>query len=142
ADRDRMGLIVLIIWAGALGVIGLPALALGIVVAIKSPRDRGFWAASCLAVFVSVVGQYFAILTPFVRRGVVDWDLVIGASFGWHRRAPAAVGVVVWLIARRVRGSSVGGVAAGLFISVPIAIALALPVMFIVPSLLHLKFEP
>jgi hypothetical protein len=137
-----MGLIILIIWAGALGVMGLPALALGAWIAVKSPRDRWFWTASGLAALASVVGQYVAVLSPFVRRGMVDWDLVMNAMFGWHLLVAAVAAGLVWLAGRWLRGSGINGVAAGLFVSVPLVIALALPVMFTVPGLLHLKFEP
>jgi hypothetical protein len=137
-----MGLIVLILWVGALVVMGLPALALGAWIAVKSRRDRWFWSASALAALVSVAGQYAAVLSPFVRRGMVDWDLVMNAMFGWHLLVAAVAAALVWLAGRWLGGSGVNGAAAGLFASVPLVIALALPVMFTVPSLLHLKFEP
>jgi hypothetical protein len=132
----------ILIWAGALGILGLPALGLGIWAAARSPRAPGFWVALGMAALASVAGQYVSVLTPFVRKGMVDWNLLIDASFGWHLLVPVVAAAVVWLAGRGVHRAGAGGVAAGLLVSVPLAIALALPVMLIVPGMLHLRFEP
>jgi hypothetical protein len=137
-----MGLIIIIVWLGALGVLGVPGLGVSIVVCVRSRRNRAFWVTYVGAVVASVLGQYVAVLTPFVRRGVYSWDLVVAAVFGWHLLAPAIIAVALWIAARTLRQSSVAGAAAGLFLSIPVAIALALPILFTIPPLLGLRFEP
>jgi hypothetical protein len=138
-----MGLIVLIIWLGSLIVLGTPALALGIAACVKAKagRDAAFWAVAAASALASVIGQHVAVFLPFVRRSAYSFDLVMALAFGWHLLAPAVLAAFLWVLARALRQTRILGAVAGLFLSIPLGIALALPVFFTVPSLLGLTVE-
>jgi hypothetical protein len=137
-----VGLIVIMMWLAAISVVGLPALVLTLVIRAKSQRGRAFYVTGGLTSTASVVGQYVAVLAPFVRRGGYSWDLVVGLIFGWHLLAPLLLAGAIWAAARSVRQSALGGAIAGLVLSIPLGIALALPALLLLPSLLGLRFEP
>jgi hypothetical protein len=128
-------------WVGALAILGGPGLALGVVACLKSRRDRTFWLIAAGALAGSLGGQYIAVLAPFVRRGTFSWDFLVAAVFGWHLLVPAVAAAALWAAGRALRQPALGGAVAGLFFSVPLCIAAALPLFFVVPALLGLRME-
>ena len=137
-----MGLILILMWLAALGVLGLPSLVGGMLVGARAQRGTPFWLTGILTAVVSVVGQYVVVLAPFVRQGAYSWDILLSAIFGWHLLIPALLAGMVWFVGRTVSQPVHAGVAAGLLLSIPVGIAAALPMLFTVPSLLGLRFEP
>lgn len=136
-----MGLIIIGMWVGALAILGMPGLALGLFAWAKSRRDSTFWLICAGALFASVAGQYIAVLTPYVRQGTFSWGFLQEAVFGWHLLVPAVAAAVLWIAGRAAGQPAFLGAVAGLFLSVPLAIAMALPLFFVVPGLFGLRFE-
>jgi hypothetical protein len=136
-----MGLIILMMWIGALLVLGAPSLALSILVAARSQRSRAFWLALAAAVGVSLLGQYIVISRPVISKGSSSWDFVTTAIFGWHLAVPAFLAGVVGIAARGFQRAIPAGAVSGLLLSIPLSIALAVPVTFVLSNVLGLRFE-
>jgi hypothetical protein len=133
-----VGLIILLMWVGSLAVLGGPAFLLGVVACVKGARNTSFWLGAAASAIVSVAVQHAVVLFPFVRAGEYSWDLVVALFFGWQLIGPPIVAMLAWLVGRSQQRPALQGTAAGLLFSVPVAIALAVPVALVVPPLLGL----
>lgn len=137
-----MGLILMVMWLGAFCVLGMPPLVVSIIVVVKSERSRVFWWALSIAAGVSILLQYVAIFAPVVQRGEYSLDLLHDMVWGWHLLVPVIAALTLCALGRMLRQPGIRGAAAGLFLSVTGTIALALPVLFTFPEILHLRFIP
>jgi hypothetical protein len=60
----------------------------------------------------------------------------------YYLAAPAVLAGILWFGFKARRSPVLAGATAGLFLSMPLAVALALPMTFWVAEHLHLRFRP
>ena len=121
-----MGLVMIIIWLVALAVTLAPGIGLAGVICGISKRNALFWLCLLATLVTSVALQYVLALQPYVKRGTYGIELMTVPIFTWYLAVPAVL----------------AGAAAGLILSIPVVVALALPVTFWAPDRFHLRFEP
>jgi hypothetical protein len=137
-----MGLLLILLWGGALAVLGSPAFILGAVVSSRTRRDSSFWWGAVGAALISIVAQCVVTLAPFVRKGAYSFDLFLAPLLGWHLVPPLIVAATLWFAPMGDRPPVRAGAVAGLLLSIPAVIALALPLAFAVPAVFELRFIP
>ena len=137
-----MGLILIIIWLVALGVTLTPGATLAGLIVGTSKRGLGFWPAGLLALVGSVAAQYWLALRPYAQSGTYGIELITVPIFSVYLVAPAVVAAILWFVFKARQKPVLAGATAGLLLSMPVAVALALPMTFLLPDLLHLRFKP
>ena len=137
-----MGLVMMIIWLVALVFTLAPGVGMAGVVCGVSKRGLGFWPAGLLAVIASVAAQYWAALRPYVQKGSYGIELMTVPIFTPYLALPAVLAAILWFVFKARQRPILAGVTAGLILSIPVVVALALPMMFWAPDRFHLKFEP
>ena len=137
-----MGLVLIIIWLVALGVTLAPGIGLAGVICGISKRNALFWLCLLAALVTSVALQYVLALQPYVQRGTYDITLMTVPIFTWHLAAPAVLAAILWFVLKARQRPVLAGATAGLIVSIPVVVALALPVTFWAPDHFHLRFVP
>jgi hypothetical protein len=139
-----MGLIVLLALVGGGLFIVLPAVAIGLGVARRSTRPEGFWPACVVAASSSFLCQYIFALRPFsfLRTHEYSWEFIFAPLFGWHLAAPPAFAIILFFLTRRNASPAANAIIAGLFFSVAVVVVLSIPLSFLLPPLLGLRFRP
>jgi hypothetical protein len=137
-----MGLVLIIIWLVALTVTLTPGIGLAGVICGISKRNALFWLCLLAALVTSVAVQYVVALQPYVQRGTYDITLMTVPIFTWHLAAPAVLAAILWFVLKARQRPVLGGATAGLILSIPAVVALALPVTFWAPDRFHLRFVP
>jgi hypothetical protein len=137
-----MGLVLILIWLVALSFTSTVGLTLAGVVLSRSQRGPMFWLTALLALLASVGLQYWAALRPYAKKGTYDIALMAAPIFTPYLAVPGILAAVLWFVFKARRSPVLAGAAAGLLVSMPAAVALALPMTFWLPDALHLRFEP
>jgi len=137
-----MGLVMIIIWLVALAVTLAPGIGLAGVICGISKRNALFWLCLLVTLVTSVALQYVLALQPYVERGTYGIELMTVPIFTWYLAVPAVLAAILWFVLKARQRPVLAGAAAGLILSIPVVVALALPVTFWAPDRFHLKFEP
>jgi hypothetical protein len=137
-----MGLVMIIIWLVALAVTLAPGIGLAGVICGISKRNALFWLCLLATLVTSVALQYVLALQPYVERGTYGIELMTVPIFTWYLAVPAVLAAILWFVLKARQRPVLAGAAAGLILSIPVVVALALPVTFWAPDRFHLRFEP
>jgi hypothetical protein len=137
-----MGLVMIIIWLVALAVTLAPGIGLAGVICGISKRNALFWVCLLVTLVTSVALQYVLALQPYVERGTYGIELMTVPIFTWYLAVPAVLAAILWFVLKARQRPVLAGAAAGLLLSIPVVVALALPVTFWAPDRFHLKFVP
>jgi hypothetical protein len=62
--------------------------------------------------------------------------------FTWYLAVPAVLAAILWFVLKARHRPVLAGATAGLLLSIPVVVALALPMTFWAPDRFHLKFVP
>lgn len=137
-----MGLILIIIWLGALSVTLAVAGSLAGLIGGTGKRGRPFWWSGFAALLVSVAAQYWVAFDPYVQRGTYGIELMLVPILTWTLAAPAVAAAILWFVFKARRNPGLSGATAGLLLSIPAAVALAPAMTFVLPGLVPLRFTP
>jgi hypothetical protein len=137
-----MGLVLIVIWLVAMTVVGGPGLAMAGVVSGVSTRNGSFYLSGLLALLLSVAAQYWLALRPYVQSGTYDIALMAAPIFTYYLVVPGVLAAMLWFVFKARRNPVLAGATAGLLVSMPVVVALALPMTFWLPDYLHLRFRP
>jgi len=137
-----MGLVLIIVWVVAMTVVGGPGLTLAGVVTGVSTRNGLFYLGGLLALLLSVAVQYWLALRPYTQSGTYGIELMTAPIFTYDLVVPGILAAVLWFVFKARRSPVLAGVTAGLLLSMPVVVALALPMTFWLPDYLHLRFKP
>lgn len=137
-----MGLILIFIWLAALSVTLMVGGTLAGLIGGISKRGRPFWWSGFVALLLSVVLQYGVAFGPYVQRGTYGIELMLVPILTWTLAAPAVPAAILWFVFKARRSPALSGATAGLLLSIPAAVALALPMTFVLPGLVPLRFTP
>ena len=137
-----MGLVLIIIWLVALGVTLAPGIGLAGVICGISKRTAVFWLGLLAALVTSVGVQYVLALQPYVQKGTYGIELMTVPIFTPYLAAPAVLAAILWFALKARGRPALAGITAGLIFSIPVVVALALPMTFWAPDRFHLKFVP
>ena len=137
-----MGLVLIMIWLVALTVTWTPGLTLAGLIVGVSKRGLPFWLTGLLALIASVAAQYWLALQPYAQRGTYGIELMTVPIFSVNLAVPAVLAAILWFAFKARRSPVLAGATAGLILSMPVVVALALPMTFYVPDYLHLRFVP
>jgi hypothetical protein len=119
-----------------------PGIGLAGVICGISKRNTLFWLCLLAALFTSVAVQYALALQPYVERGTYGIELMTVPIFTWYLAAPGVLAAILWFPLKARQRPVLAGATAGLILSIPVVVALALPVTFWAPDRFHLRFEP
>jgi len=137
-----MGLVLIIIWLVALSFTSTVGLTLAGLVLGKSQRGPMFSLTALLALLASVGLQYWAALRPYAQSGTYGIELMTAPILTPYLAVPGILAAVLWFVFKARRSPVLAGVTVGLLVSMPAAVALALPMTFWLPDTLHLRFKP
>ena len=137
-----MGLILILIWLVALAVTAAPGMMLAGLIGGVSTRNGTFWLSGLLALLVSVVVQYWLALRPYLQSGTYGIELMTAPIFTYALAVPAVLAAILWFALKARRIPALAGATAGLLLSMPLVVALALPMTFWLPGYLNLRFKP
>ena len=137
-----MGLVLIIIWLVALSVTLAPGVGLAGVIIGISRRTAAFSLCGFAALLLSVGLQYFVALRPYVQKGTYGIELMTVPIFSYYLAAPALLAAILWFVFKARQRPALAGITAGLILSIPVVVALALPMTFWAPDRFHLKFVP
>ena len=137
-----MGLVLIIIWLVALSVTLAPGVGLAGVIVGICKRSAAFWLCLFGALLASVALQYVLALEPYVQKGTYGIELMSAPIFSYYLAAPAVLAAILWFALKARGRPALAGLTAGLILSIPVVVALALPMTFWAPNRFHLKFEP
>ena len=137
-----MGLVLIIIWLVALVVTLAPGIGLAGVICGISKRNALFWLCLLATLVTSVAVQYVLALQPYVQRGTYGIELMAVPIFTWYLAVPAVLAAILWFVLKARHRPGLAGATAGLILSIPVVVALALPMTFWAPDRFHLRFVP
>lgn len=137
-----MGLVLIMIWLVALVVTLAPGIGLAGVICGISKRNALFWLCFLATLVTSVAVQYVLALQPYVERGTYGIELMTVPIFTWYLAVPAVLAAILWFVLKARHRPVLAGATAGLLLSIPVVVALALPMTFWAPDRFHLKFVP
>lgn len=137
-----MGLVLIMIWLVALVVTLAPGIGLAGVICGISKRNALFWLCFLVTLVTSVAVQYVLALQPYVERGTYGIELMTVPIFTWYLAVPAVLAAILWFVLKARHRPVLAGATAGLLLSIPVVVALALPMTFWAPDRFHLKFVP
>jgi hypothetical protein len=137
-----MGLVLILIWLVAMAVVGGPGLTMAGVVSGISTRNGLFYLSYVLALIASVAAQYWVALRPYLQSGTYGIELMTVPILSLNLVMPGVLAAILWFVFKARRHPVLAGATAGLLSSMPVVVALALPMAFWLPDYLHLKFKP
>jgi hypothetical protein len=122
-------------WVVASAVTTVPGIVTaGFIVGI-SARGWSFWLTGVLALILSVVLQYMAALDACKRLPTCGLELVGETILTWRLAAPLVLATILWFALDARRRPPLAGATVGLILSVPVVVALSLPMVFRGPRL-------
>jgi hypothetical protein len=113
----------------------------GLIVGV-SKRGLPVWLTGLLALVASVAAQYWVALQPYVQRGTYGIELMTVPILTPYLAVPAVLAAILWFALKARQKPVLAGAAAGLIVSIPVVVALALPMTFYAPDYLRLRFVP
>jgi len=137
-----MGLVLMIIWVVALAVTVAPGVGLAGVIFGISRRTAAFSLCGFAAFVVSVAAQYALALRPYLETKTYGIELMLAPVFSYYLAAPALLAAALWFGLKARTRPALAGMTAGLLLSIPTVVALALPMAMWAPERLHLRFVP
>jgi len=137
-----MGLVLIMIWLVALVVTLAPGIGLAGVICGISKRNALFWLCLLATLVTSVAVQYVLALQPYVERATYGIELMTVPIFNGYLAVPAVLAAILWFVLKARHRPALAGATAGLILSIPVVVALALPMTFWAPDRFHLKFVP
>jgi len=137
-----MGLVLMIMWVVALVVTLAPGVGLAGVIIGISKRTAAFSLCGFVALLVSVAAQYALALRPYLENGTYGVEMMMAPILTPYLAAPAVLAAILWFALKAKQRPALAGLTAGLLLSIPTVVALALPMAMWAPDRFHLKFVP
>ena len=137
-----MGLVLMLMWLVALAVTVAPGVGLAGVIVGISRRTAAFFVCGLLALLASVAAEYAVVLQPYLEKRTYGIELMLAPILNYYLAVPALLAAIVWFALKARQKPALAGMTAGLLLSIPVVVALALPVAFWAPEHLHLRFVP